>query len=66
MLMSAFFPKPKYFFAKIAPLLKAIVLDLCHRFFSSVLVFVRQKVSVNENVSFIDHVSRTPFEIAAN
>ena len=56
LLMSAFFcKKNQHFLVKIVPLLKARVWELCWRFFSFFFsVFVRQKITIIENVGFID------------
>ena len=43
LLISAFFPKKSAFLAKIVPLLKAIVWELCQSFFSSVFTFCKVK-----------------------
>ena len=53
LLMSAFYRKPA-FLAKIVPLLKAIVWELCSRFFSSVFSFL---------VSFPDYASKIPASV---
>ena len=41
MIFSIFFAKSPYFLSKIVPLLKAIVWELCYRFFSSVFSFCK-------------------------
>ena len=57
LLMSAFFfAKNQHFFGKLVPLLKAIVWELCQRFFSSVFSFWKIG-GVSENLSFISHAS---------
>ena len=53
--MSAFFCKKQYFLVKIVPLLKSIVW-ICVRYFLVLFSgFVRWKVIVNENLSFVNH-----------
>ena len=51
LLMSAFFTQIQRF------LLKAIVWEMCERFFSSVFNFFKVKVAINENISFTDYMS---------
>ena len=55
MLLSACFAKNQCFLAKIVPLLKAIVWELCKRLFGS--VFSVCKITINENNFFIDCAS---------
>ena len=43
--------------AKRAPLLKAIVWELCYRLFRSIFSFCMIKGNISENVSFTDHAS---------
>ena len=52
LLMSAFFAKSQRFLAKVVLLLKAIVLELCERFFSFVFSFCK-----NDSISFTDYGS---------
>ena len=53
-----FLAKSQGFLAKIIPLLKTIVWELCQRFLVLISVFVRQKATVYGNISFTDHASR--------
>ena len=50
--------KIRFFLAKIEPLFKAIMWELCWKFFSSVFIFLIQKNAINENISFVDYTSR--------
>ena len=52
------FCKKAAFFSKNIPLLKAIVQKLCYIFLVLFSVFVRWKVTLNENVCFTDYASR--------
>ena len=62
LLMSVFyFAKKSAFLAKIIPLLKATVWQLCEKFFSFVFSFCKIKVTFNENVSFTDSSSEIRF-----
>ena len=63
--MSAFFAKNQHFLTKIVSVLKSIVRDLSD-FLVLFSVYVRYKVTVNENVSFIDYASGIGFRIAPN
>ena len=62
--MSAFFRKKSIFLlAKIVPLLKASIRGLCFRFFVLFALFVRYKVTINENISITDHASGMDLEL---
>ena len=57
LLMLAFFWQKQHFWGKTVPVPKAIVWELCYRFFSSAFSFSKRKDYFFENVIFTDYAS---------